>query len=263
MESYTDFAALYDTFMEETPYEEWCDYIVSILKKYNIEDGLVCDLGAGTGKMTRLLRDKGYDMIGIDNSEEMLMVAREQERVCKDVEEATDEAGFDAPGDILYLCQDMREFELYGTVRACISVCDSINYILDKDELITVFKLVNNYLDPDGIFVFDFNTIYKYEEVIGDATIAENRENESFIWDNYYDPESGINEYDITFFVREGEMYRKFSETHYQRGYCVSEMKEMIEAAGLVWIDAVDADTHKKVTKNSERVYVIAKEQGK
>lgn len=255
MESYTDFAALYDTFMEETPYEEWCDYIVGILKKENINDGIICDLGAGTGKLTRLLRDRGYDMIGIDNSEEMLIVARNHEYAEAEANEGKNE--------ILYLCQDMREFELYGTVRACISVCDSVNYILDRDELTEVFRLVNNYLDPKGLFIFDFNTAYKYAEVIGDTTIAENRENESFIWENYYDPDECINEYDITFFVKEGDLYRKFTETHYQRGYTVDEMKEMIEASGLVFLDAIDADTHKKVTKKSERVYIIARENGK
>lgn len=253
MEAYTDFAALYDTFMEETPYEEWCDFIVKLLKKENIEDGLICELGAGTGKMTRLLRDQGYDMIGIDNSDAMLMVAREAEYSPEN----------EGKSDILYLCQDMREFELYGTVRACVSVCDCVNYILDKDELTEVFRLVNNYLDPGGLFIFDFNTTYKYAEVIGDSTIAENRENESFIWENFYDPEENINEYDITFFVKEGELFRRFSETHFQRGYDLSEMKEMIEASGLIFVDAIDADTHKKVTGESERVYIIARENGK
>lgn len=253
MEAYTDFAALYDTFMEETPYEEWCDFIVKLLKKENIEDGLICELGAGTGKMTRLLRDRGYDMIGIDNSDAMLMVAREAEYSHEN----------EGKSDILYLCQDMREFELYGTVRACVSVCDCVNYILDKDELTEVFRLVNNYLDPGGLFIFDFNTTYKYAEVIGDSTIAENRENESFIWENFYDPEENINEYDITFFVKEGELFRRFSETHFQRGYDLSEMKEMIEASGLIFVDAIDADTHKKVTGESERVYIIARENGK
>lgn len=253
MEAYTDFAALYDTFMEETPYGEWCDFIVKLLNKENINDGLVCELGAGTGKMTRLLRDRGYDMIGIDNSDAMLMVARNAEY----------EPENSGKNEILYLCQDMREFELYGTVRACVSVCDCINYILDKDELTEVFRLVNNYLDPGGVFIFDFNTTYKYAEIIGDSTIAENRENESFIWENYYDPNDNINEYDITFFVREGELFRRFTETHYQRGYTLSEMKELVEASGLIFVDAIDADTHKKVTGKSERVYIVARENGK
>ena len=139
MDAYTDFASVYDEFMEDTPYDEWCENIVDNLRENGITGGLVCDLGAGTGEMTRRLRDKGFDMIGIDSSEEMLMVARAKEGDAQ---------------DILYLCQDMREFELYGTVAAVVSVCDCVNYILEESELVTVFKLVNNYLDPSGVFVF-------------------------------------------------------------------------------------------------------------
>lgn len=254
MDAYTDFAALYDKFMEETPYDEWCDAIVENLNKYGIKEGLVCDLGAGTGAMTRRLRDKGFDMIGIDSSEEMLMVARQAEDKAPSSEKSS---------DILYLCQDMREFELYGTVAAVVSVCDCVNYILDKDELLTVFKLVNNYLDPSGVFIFDFNTVHKYRDICGDSTIAENREDESFIWENFYDPEENINEYDVTFFVREGSLFRRFTETHYQRGYTLSEMKALIKKSGLIFLEAYDADTKQAPGRNSERIVIIAKESGK
>lgn len=247
MEAYTDFAALYDKFMAETPYDEWCAEIVEKLNENGISDGLVCELGAGTGEMTRRLRDNGFDMIGIDNSEEMLMVAKEKEK----------------DDSILYLCQDMREFELYGTVRAIVSVCDSVNYVLEDMELIDTFKLVNNYLDPKGLFIFDFNTKYKYKEIIGDSTIAENDEDASFIWENFYDEDTDINEYDITFFVREGELYRRFTETHFQRGYTLTDMKRFIKAAGLDFVNAFDADTKSEVTGESERIVVIARENGK
>ena len=249
MDAYTGFASVYDTFMEETPYDKWCGRIVKIFKDNGIKNGLVCELGAGTGEMTRRLRDKGFDMIGVDNSEEMLAVARSKE---------------EASGtDILYLCQDMREFELYGTVRGIVSVCDSINYITDTDDLTTVFRLVNNYLDPGGVFVFDFNTRHKYRDVIGDTTIAESREDESFIWENSYYPDENINEYNITFFVREGELFKRFSETHIQRGYTLSEIKKCIKAAGLVFVSAEDSDTGKAPTRTSERILVTARECGK
>lgn len=248
MESYTDFAYLYDEFMEDTPYDEWCDFYVKKLKDYEIGEGIVCDLGCGTGEMTVRLRKSGFDMIGIDNSVSMLDIARNK----------TSE--YD---DILYLCQDMREFELYGTVKAIVSVCDCVNYILEKDELTEVFKLVNNYLDPKGLFVFDFNTTYKYAEVIGDSVIAENREDASFIWENFYDEETGVNEYDITFFKKEGDLFRRFTETHLQRGYTLDEMKQCIALSGLEFLEAVDADTYGEVSKASERIIVIAREKGK
>ena len=148
VEAYTSFASVYDKFMDNVPYEEWGGYIHDLLCGYGVRDGIVLDLGCGTGTMTELLAGYGYDMIGVDNSEDMLELAMEK-RIA-------------SGHDILYLLQDMREFELYGTVRAVVSVCDSVNYITEPEELREVFRLVNNYLDPGGIFLFDFNTEYKY-----------------------------------------------------------------------------------------------------
>ena len=250
MEMYEDFALVYDRFMDETPYEEWCQFVVGRLKQDQITDGILLDLGCGTGSMTELLAKQGYDMIGVDLSDSMLDIAIEKRA----------QSGH----NILYLQQDMREFELYGTVRAVICLCDSLNYLLEEDDLLTTFKLVNNYLDPNGLFIFDFNTVYKYETVIGDSTIAENREDRSFIWENYYTAEDQINEYDLTIFVKQQkDLFRKFTETHLQRGYTLETMKRLVEQSGLIFVEALDADTHGSVTETSERIYVIAREHGK
>ena len=272
MEAYTDFASVYDIFMDDTPYEDWASYIMDLLEEYGVAKGdlpeaesarqkalavernVVVDLGCGTGTLTELLADRGCDMIGIDASQEMLNIALEKrERSGK---------------EILYLCQDMRELELYGTAGAVISVCDSLNYLLEEEEMLRVFRLVNNYLYPGGVFLFDFNTVYKYETVIGDSVIAENREDCSFIWENYYDAEGQINEYDLTIFARtenqDGEdIFRRFTETHYQRGYTLEEMRGMVEKAGMEFVRAEDADTRGEVREESERIYVIARECGK
>ena len=131
------------------------------MTEHGISEGLILDLGCGTGTMTRLLRQKGYDMIGVDASAEMLEIARTIRM------------------KILYLQQDMREFELYGTVAAVVCVCDSLNYLLEEEDLAEVFSLVHNYLDQNGVFIFDMNTIHKYRDLIGDATICENRKKEA------------------------------------------------------------------------------------
>lgn len=249
MEAYTDFAYVYDTLMDETPYEKWCEQVTSILEKNGIKKDLVLDLGCGTGTLTELLAQKGYDMIGIDLSGEMLERAMEKR----------EKSGL----SILYLQQDMREFELYGTVKAIVSVCDSINYLLEEEDVIDTFKLVNNYLDPNGLFIFDFNTVYKYREVIGDATIAENREECSFIWENYYHEEERINEYEVTFFVKEGELFRRFEETHYQKGYTAKEMQTFLKEAGLEFVSMSDSDTGGEVSGQTQRICMIARENGK
>lgn len=251
MEAYSSFAQVYDMFMDNVPYEEWSSYLISLLKEYGIENGLVLELGCGTGKMTRLLSGAGYDMIGVDNSEDMLEIAREKQYESEESE-------------ILYLLQDMREFELYGTVGAVVSICDSMNYILEEEDLLSVFKLVNNYLDPQGIFIFDLNTIYKYRELLGETTISENREEGSFIWDNYFDEEEQINEYDLTLFIREeNDLYRKYEETHYQRAYELDTVKKLLEQAGMEFVAAYDAFSKEPVKEDSERIYVIAREHGK
>lgn len=249
MQPYTEFASVYDIFMDNVPYDDWADYIENLLKKNKIENGLVLELGCGTGSMTARLADKGYEMIGIDASEEMLSIARESSQ--------------EREHEILYLCQDMRTFELYGTVAAVISVCDSMNYILTEEDLLKVFTLVNNYLDPGGLFLFDLDTQYAYEEVLGDSTIAENREEGSFIWENTYYTEEMINEINLTLFIPEEEeaVYRKQEETHYRRAYSLDTIKRLIEEAGMEWVAAYDALSENNPKKNSERVYILAREK--
>lgn len=250
MDAYSSFAAVYDMFMDNIPYGEWCAYLTGLLEEYDIKDGLLLDLGCGTGSLTQRLAKSGYDMIGVDNSEEMLQIAMEKK----------DRSGL----DILYLLQDMREFELYGTVRAVVSICDSMNYILEYEDLAQVFKLVNNYLDPGGVFIFDLNTEYKYRNLLGQSTIAEDREESSFIWENNYDEEERMNEYDLTLFIREeGNHYCKYQETHFQRAYSLDEVKTAVQEAGMEWVTAYDAFTKDKPKENSERIYVIAREKGK
>lgn len=250
MEAYTSFARVYDTFMDNIPYEEWGKYLTALLKEYNVTDGLVLDLGCGTGTMTELLASKGYDMIGVDYSEDMLEIAMEKREA----------SGY----DILYLLQDMREFELYGTVRAVVSICDSVNYITEEEDLEEVFRLVNNYLDPKGVFIFDFKTLYNYQTILGDRTIAEKREECSFIWDNYYYEDEKINEYELTLFIQdEGDMYRKFEEIHYQKAYTLEEMIRLVKASGLEFVAAYDAFTKNAPDEKSERIYIVARENGK
>ena len=249
MEAYTGFAEVYDVFQDNVPYEEWCSYVTGLLKEYQVMDGLVLDLGCGTGSLTGLMARSGYDMIGIDNSGEMLQIAMNKRNA----------SGL----DILYLLQDMRGFELYGTVKAVISICDSMNYIMEYQELVEVFRLVNNYLDPKVVFIFDLNTEYKYRELLADNTFAEDREESSFIWNNFYDEEDKVNEYDLTLFVKEGELYRKFEETHYQRAYGLDQIQQAISDGGMEFVAAYDACTRNPVQQDSERIYVIAREKGK
>lgn len=247
---YRSFARVYDLFMAEVPYQEWSEYVGGLLKEFGCADGILLDLACGTGTMTELLAAEGYDMIGVDASEEMLNLAAEKRAI--------------SGRDILYLAQDMRELELYGTVAGAVCLCDSVNYLLDAADLREVFRLVNNYLDPGAPFVFDFNTEYKYREVLGETTIAENREDGSFIWENFYEEEERINECDLTLFIKEEDgRFSRYEETHYQRGYTLEEIKEALLLAGMEFIAAYDAFSRNLPGRESERICVVAREKGK
>ena len=246
MEQYTGFAGIYDEFMDNVPYDEWTDYLHRLLVKYGVSGGIICELGCGTGKVTRRLKRSGYDMIGVDNSADMLNIARSKEK----------------PGDesILYLEQDMREFELYGTVAGVVSICDSINYILSMRDLKKVFKLVNNYLDIGGIFIFDMNTVHYYRDVLGDRVICDNRPDCSLIWENEYDRRSGKNRFDLTMFkAGDGDMFRKCEETHIQRAYPIPDIKAALDDAGMDVVACLKAFTGKKASEEDERVYFVAR----
>ena len=250
MDAYKDFAMVYDTFMDNAPYDKWLQFLIENFNKYKVPKELVLDLGCGTGTLTQMLSKKGYDMIGVDNSDEMLSIAIQK--------------GMNVTQNILYLLQDMREFELYGTVRAVISICDSINYILEKDDLLEVFRLVNNYLDPGGLFLFDLNSVYKYESILADHNFSEYTAECSFIWDNYYDVSSGINEYELTIFAKqESGLYEKYEEVHYQKAYEIDEIKELISKAGMEFLDVFDAYSGKGPNLESDRILFLAKEKGK
>lgn len=248
MDKYTDFASVYDIMMNHIPYDEWADYIDNILKQHGIDKGLVLELGCGTGKMTRRMANKGYDMIGIDISEDMLSIARQKGEAKED--------------GILYLCQDMRNFELYGTVSAVICVCDSINYMINEEDLGKVFQLVANYLDPGGLFIFDMDTPYLYEEVLGDNTTFMDHDDGSFIWENTFYPEEMINEVNLTLFLKqEDALYRKHQENHVRRAYDLDTIRLLLDKAGLDMLGAYHELSQEKPRPDSERIYIIARER--
>ena len=239
MESYTDFAYIYDKLIDQD-YEKWADYIEEIFKKHNVNPKLVLDLGCGTGSITNILAKRGYDMIGVDLSPDMLNVARDK---------ATEEGL-----DVLYLCQDIREFELYGTVDAIICTLDVLNYITEPKDLQQVFALVKNYLNPDGIFVFDINTEHKLKNVLGNNTFINDENGIFYTWENEYN--NNISNQFLTFFAEtEDGLYERFDEQHIQRAYTIDEIKEKLavnklsfeEEYKLFSFDTPDSDCEKSV----------------
>ncbi len=243
-------APIYDKINEELDYREWADFIEEILKReYRIgKPDLLLDLGCGTGKMTIELARRGYDMTGIDYSVEMLDIAREA-AITEGVSER-----------ILWLCQDMREFELYGTVDAVVCCLDGINHLTAGADLSKCFSLVHNYLVPDGIFVFDVNSKAKFETVYGERAYVMEEENSMCIWQNSYNPRSRLCDFYITLF-RENEdgSYDRFDECQREKMYTLRTLKKHLSDAGLEFIGAYSDFKFTPATDNDERIYLVAK----
>ena len=244
---YNDFAYVYDRLINDVDYKEWADYYFKIFQRYGLNPKLGLDLGCGTGNLTLELANRGIEMTGVDLSEDMLMVAREKSEGL----------------DILYLNQDMTEFELYGTVDFIVSSLDCVNYITDKRDLLKVMKLVNNYLDPGGLFIFDINTRYKLESIIGDNTFILENDDCFCSWQNEYDKKRKLSDFYLTFFLKDGEGYTRFDEQHTQRAYEIEEIKALIESSGMRLLKVYHDRSFENPKKNSERVFFVAQEQGK
>jgi len=258
MSMYESFARVYDRFMDNVPYDEWADRLHEIFAEYGIRDGLILDLGCGTGQMTRRFRSFGYDMIGVDDSEDMLEIALEKEHVSQPASAGRTEDRSGQQYPILYLNQDMREFELYGTVRGIYSCCDCLNYLYSEEDLLTVFRLAENYLDYDGLFVFDMNTEHYYAEKLGQNTFADVRDECSVIWENDYDPDTRENEYDLTIFIRAKDgLYERTQETHFEKAYSFERVKKLAEEAGLLFEGAFDGYNREKLGEDSSRMLLV------
>ncbi|MCL2577541.1 MAG: class I SAM-dependent methyltransferase [Defluviitaleaceae bacterium] len=246
---YEGFASMYDALMSDTPYENWAAYIDEVLcgqfREKKREALLVLDLACGTGNITLRLAEMGYDLIGVDASEDMLAEANRK--------------AFDANKKILFIKQDMRELNLYGTIDAAICVCDGLNYILDEKDLLTVFKRVRLFLNPGGIFIFDMNTEYKFKEMFANNIFEDTGEDgEAYEWENFYEPQTKINEYRLTFFSHENGGIEPFEEIHRQRAYSPGDVCDILRAAGFSSVAIHDGYSNEPPKTESAKVVFIA-----
>lgn len=241
MDAYTKFAEVYDDLMEDVPYEQIADLIESKLKKYDIKNNIVFDLACGTGTLTKKLSEKGYEMIGADMSAEMLQKAQEKN-----------------PG-VLFLNQPMDEFELYGTVGAIVCSLDSINYLTDTESLYEALRLCNNYLEPDGLLIFDINTEYKFKNILADNVFTFDNDEIFYTWENVYSEEERLCDFYLTFFIKEGELYSRFDEAHTERAYSDDEITKALENNGFSVIERLDNFTDNPAKENSERIMYVCK----
>ena len=247
MNAYTGFAYVYDEYMDNIPYEEWTGYLIELLKENGIKEGQqIADLGCGTGTVTQILDNAGYECIGIDNAPDMLTIASEKM--------------YESGQQIIYSLQDMRDFEFPYEMDAMISICDSMNYTTCTDDLKNVFECVNNNLKSGGVFIFDLKTIHFFRDILSDNTYAQNRDDSAFIWDNCYEEKTRNNIYNLAVFVlNEDGAFDRYEENHCQHGFTMEEVLSSAEAAGLTCTATYDAFSHDAPKDDSERLYFVFK----
>lgn len=241
---YHEFAEIYDQLMDSRDYDKWTEQLFSLYKRYDFDPNKIFELACGTGNITMRVREKGYSIVGSDISEEMLRIATEKAM----------EKGLPTR----FIKQDMKNINYKKKVDSVISICDGINYIQSIDDLKQVFDGVYNLLKPNGVFIFDISTIYKYEKIISNNVFTENYETFSYIWNNSYDQEKRILEFELTLFIKEGEFFSRYIENHVQKGYSVEEITDILEENFEV-LGIVGAKDLKSYKEADERIYFIAK----
>ncbi len=246
--SYSNFASVYDELTQNVDYKKRADYIASILADFNIKDGLLLDLACGTGSLSVEFSKMGFDVIGTDASPDMLMEAQN-----KAMEEGE---------NILFLCQKMQETDLYGTVRAIICSLDSINHLENADEMRKTFRVLKNFIDDGGIMIFDVNTIYKHQRILGNNTFIYDEKNVYCIWQNSLYPDGvtvGIN---LDFFVKEeGSHYTRFTENFKEIAFSDEEITEAVESAGFKLIKRYGEFSCDSPKENTQRAYYVIRRE--
>lgn len=246
MKSYTFFAEYYDTLTDNIDYSKKADYLLKLFEKQKHKPELTLDLACGTGSLTIELKKRGIDIFGADASADMLTIAQQK--------------AFEAEENILFLHQKMQNLNLYGNIKTCICTLDSINHITSKKDLTETFKKINFFLEDDGLLIFDVNTIYKHQNILGDNCYIYDREDVFCAWQNNYQEKNHKVIITLDFFERDGEKYIRSSEQFSERAYTHEEMQELLETAGLQIEAIYDDMTFEKPKENSQReIYIVRK----
>lgn len=238
-------AQVYDE-MQDVDYQAFADYYQKVFARFDCRPQLILDLGCGTGAMTMAMAERGYEMIGLDASSEMLEIASAKGK----------EAGL----DILYLLQDMTAFELYGTVGAMICALDGVNYLTEDGQLEKMLRLLHYYLDPGGLLIFDINTPYKFREILDGNSFVYDCDDAYCVWSNEYEEAEKRCYFDLNFFLKNPDgSYRRMDEYQEERVYEIPELKEAVEACKLEWVGVFDHLSFAPPREDSERVFVVVR----
>jgi SAM-dependent methyltransferase len=248
MDCYKEFAHIYDELInKDIDYEKWANTILNICKEQNLDKSDYLDLGCGTGNLTEQIVSNFDNTWAVDLSYEMLTEAENKMR--------------NKGKKVKFICQDITELNLnrrFDLITCCL---DSTNYILDETEVQKYFKCVFNHLKDNGVFIFDINSYYKLTKILGNNIYNYDDENVTYIWENHLEDE--IVDMYLTFFVKEGDFYRRFDEEHSERAYEFEKVKQLLCEVGFQVIRTMDNYEDKDITNATERIVYIVKKKGK
>lgn len=245
--SYGVFSSVYDVLTENVEYERIAHKICSLLRENGVNGGLLLDLGCGTGTLSFLLEKKGYDIIGVDASEDMLMVANEKK--------------FDENSSAMFLCQRGEELDLYGTIDCAVSSLDTINHIDNLEKIKKAFSLISLFMNMGGIFVFDMNTPYKHEEILGNNTFVYDMDEVYCVWQNSFDKEKYATTIDLDFFIKneDDEGYERYSESFCEYSYSIEDIVNIVKENGFTLLGMYDDYSDNSPSDKTERITFVCK----
>lgn len=246
--SYSYFAEYYDTLTQNADYQKRAEYFLELLKKHGHDAGLTLDLACGTGTLTLELSKRGIDIFGCDMSADMLSIAQQK--------------AYENDQNIMFICQKMQNLQLFGKINTCISTLDSINHLSSAKDVQKTFDRVNHYLNDNGIFVFDLNTVYKHKYILGNNCYIYDTENVFCAWQNdYYEKDHEV-VITLNFFERAGKSYQRSTEQFSERAYSDADVRQMAENTGFQVEAVYDDMSFEGLKENSQRaVYVLRKKE--
>lgn len=245
--SYGIFSSVYDILTENVEYERIADKICSLLSRNGINGGLLLDIGCGTGTLSFLLEKNGYDVIGIDPSEDMLAIANEKK--------------YDEDSSAIFLCQAGEELDLYGTIDCAVCSLDTINHISSIEKIKEIFKKVSLFMNMGGIFVFDINTVFKHREILGDNTFVYDMDEVYCVWQNAFCHEEMKTDIDLDFFIKneDDEVYERYSESFSEYAYKTDDILNILNECGFEVVSLCDDYTDGSITETTQRITITAK----
>ena len=244
--SYGIFSSVYDILTENVDYRKTADKICSLLSLNGVDVGLLLDLGCGTGTLSFLLEKKGYDIIGIDASDDMLAEANEKK--------------YEKNSSALFLCQKMEELDLYGTIDCAVCCLDTLNHLDHIEKVREAFRQVSLFMNMNGVFIFDINTVHKHRDILSDNTFVYDMDDVYCIWQNTYDSDKKRTAIDLDFFIKEEDgAYSRYSESFCEYAYETDEILSILKECGFAILGCYDDYTDNAVTDTTQRITVVAK----